>query len=466
MKWKLLGLAFLIVGLGLVGSLGPGPASATQAPPNLEDFETGDFSRFPWETGGDAPWVMTPVSHSGAYAVQAGKIGDNQRSWLKITFNVTQEGQIGFWYRVSSEADFDFLRFFIDGQAQGSWSGDIGWQQASFPITVGTYSLRWEYAKDGSGAFDKDTAYLDDITFPPAAVFGPVTPLPPPGMALIPAGSFAMGDSFGGEGDSDELPVHTVTVSAFYMDQFEVMKALWDEVATWAAANGYDIGPGDGSGKGANHPVYNVSWYEAVKWANARSEREGLTPVYYTSPQKSAAMVYRTGRVDVQNNSVDWSANGYRLPTEAEWEKAARGGVEGRRFPWSDTDTIQHARANYWSRSDESYDTSPTKGFHPDYDNDPQPYTSPVGSFAPNGYGLYDMAGNVWEWVWDWYDSDYYAISPGDDPRGPASGLGRVLRGGSWYDYAIYCRVALRFDPSPGYVNDDLGFRLVRTAMR
>ena len=283
----------------------------------------------------------------------------------------------------------------------------------------------------------------------------------PAGMVLIPAGSFQMGDSFN-EGYPSERPVHTVYVSAFYMDKYEITKALWDEVASWAEANGYDIGPEDGSGKGPDHPVYYVNWYEAVKWANARSEKEGLTPAYYTD--SSQTTVYRRGEVDVPIEGVKWNANGYRLPTEAEWEKAARGGCVGHRFPWCDTDTIQHSRANYDSSSSYSYDTSPTRGYHPDYDTGDYPYTSPVGSFAPNGYGLYDMAGDVWEWVWDWYDRDYYSVSPGSDPRGPVSGSSRVGRGGSWNDYAFGCRAADRYDHEPAYSSSPIGFRVVRPA--
>ena len=130
-----------------------------------------------------------------------------------------------------------------------------------------------------------------------------------------------------------------------------------------------------------------------VKWCNARSEKEGLAPCYHTDVARTA--VYRTGRVDVTNDMVNWSANGYRLPTEAEWEKAARGGLVGRRFPWGDQ--ITHSLANYSSDSIYPYDTSPTRGYHPDYQAGGAPYTSPVGNFAANGYGLYDMAGNVYE---------------------------------------------------------------------
>jgi formylglycine-generating enzyme len=257
------------------------------------------------------------------------------------------------------------------------------------------------------------------------------------GMALIPAGPFEMGYSFYA-GDSDERPVHTVFVSAFYMDRTEVTKALWDDVYQWAIANGYSFEWG-AQGKAANHPAHSLTWYDVVKWCNARSEKEGRVPAYYTSAAQTT--VYKTGRVDVQNDWVKWNS-GYRLPTEAEWEKAARGGLSGRRFPWGDT--ITHNQANYISYSSYSYDVSSTQGPHPTYATGGLPYTSPVGSFAPNGYGLYDMAGNVSEWCWDWRDFSYYASSPATDPRGPGTGSYRVFRGGGWDDFAFNCRSAFR----------------------
>jgi formylglycine-generating enzyme len=276
---------------------------------------------------------------------------------------------------------------------------------------------------------------------------------PTPGMALIPAGPFQMGDTFN-EGLYRERPVHEVYVSAFYMDRFEVTKALWDEVLTWAGANGYSFDH-LGVGKAANHPVHQINWYDAVKWCNARSEKEGRVPAYYTDVLHTT--VYRTGHVGVQNDWVKWDA-GYRLPTEAEWEKAARGGVNGRRFPWSDSDNITHARANYYSTT-YAYDTSPTREHHPTYATGGWPWTSPVGSFAPNGYGLYDMAGNVQEWCWDWYfwESDY-SSSPKSDPLGHATGGYRIIRGGDWSYTAWICRAACRAMNLPqswGYV----GFR-------
>jgi formylglycine-generating enzyme required for sulfatase activity len=261
----------------------------------------------------------------------------------------------------------------------------------------------------------------------------PCPPPEPPGMVLIPAGEFMMGDTFG-EG-SYETPVHAVYVDAFYMGRYEVTKGLWDSVRAWGLANGY-AGLHAGAGKGPNHPVQMVSWFDCVKWCNARSEMEGRTPVYYTDADLTT--VYRTGQLAPH---VKWDANGYRLPTEAEWEKAARGGTPGHRFPWSDQDTIQHARCNYRSSASYSYDTSLTRGHHPCWGVGSQPYTSPVGFFdgsmqykadwgwpgdatsyqtasGANGYGLYDVAGNVWEWCHDWYSDTYYGSSPYDNPTG------------------------------------------------
>ena len=278
-------------------------------------------------------------------------------------------------------------------------------------------------------------------------------------MVLIPAGSFQMGDSFN-EGDTNEIPVHAVSVGAFYMDRFKVTKAFWDEVYQWATNHGYSF-DNAGSGKAANHPVHTVSWYDVVKWCNARSEKEGRVPAYYTSAAQTT--VYRSGQVDVQNDWVKWNA-GYRLPTEAEWEKAARGGLSGKRFPWGDT--ITHSQANYFSDIRDSYDLSPTRGDHPTYSADGEsPYTSPMGSFGANGYGLYGMAGNVWVWCWDWHDGLYYGISPGTDPKGPAFGDGstnyRVRRGGSYYREAYRCRTASRYNSRP-FINYGFnGFRSV-----
>jgi formylglycine-generating enzyme required for sulfatase activity len=259
-----------------------------------------------------------------------------------------------------------------------------------------------------------------------------------------------MGDNL--DGDTVGTPTHTVTLSAFYMDMCEVTKAQWDGVFTWATNNGYSF-TFAGSGKAANHPVQTINWYDCVKWCNARSQKEGLIPAYYTDA--GLTVIYNSGQVT--NPYVKWNT-GYRLPTEAEWEYAARGGLNGKRFSWGDN--ITHPNANYYSEAGYSFDVSATRGSHPTYATNGTPYTSPVGSFAANGYGLYDMVGNVNEWCWDWSGS--YSSGAQTDPRGPASGSGRLYRGGSWNDSAWDCRAASRNFNFPDFNYYFIGFRAVR----
>lgn len=292
------------------------------------------------------------------------------------------------------------------------------------------------------------------------------------GMVSIPAGNFQMGDSFA-EKDLDERPVHPVYISAFYMDKTEVTNDKMIEVLQWAYGQGklnvtassvenangdsqelLELGDPncritwDGSQfrmkvlKGSGYPCVEVTWYGAAAYCNYKSQMEGRTPCY-----------------DLSDWSCNWSAAGYRLPTEAEWEKAARGGSSGNRFPWGDT--ITHKLANYKSSRFDSYDTSLTREYHPDYNSDGFPYTSPVGDFEANGYGLYDMAGNVWEWCHDWYDYSYYTSSPGSNPRGPDTGSFRVLRGGGWFINSYYCRSAFRNYLKMDYSSHNHGFRAV-----
>jgi formylglycine-generating enzyme required for sulfatase activity len=252
--------------------------------------------------------------------------------------------------------------------------------------------------------------------------------LAPAGMALIPAGPFQTGDAR----VDRATPIHTVTVSAFAMDKWEVSIELWESVRAWGNAHGYDLVAGGSYGD--KHPVHSVSWFDVVKWCNARSEKEGKVPAYYEDT--AMIQVYRSG--EKVPAGVKWDA-GYRLPTESEWEKAARGGVAGKLYPWG-TDEISPGLANYWDSNE----------------------TKPVGSYGVNGYGLYDMAGNVFEWTWDWIGN--YAQSVQTDPRGPSSGSERVLRGGSWRNSANYSRLAYRDGNSPGLRWIGYGFRSVLPA--
>ena len=296
----------------------------------------------------------------------------------------------------------------------------------------------------------------------------------PPEMVYIPAGPFQMGDALN-EGCSDEFPVHTVTLSAYYISCYEVTNDEMLEVLTWARANGriavsqseVKNATGDSrdlllldeaqcrivwngtsfelkAEKASGYPCVEVTWYGAIAYCNYRSEMEGLTPCY-----------------NLSDWSCNWNANGYRLLTDAEWEKAARGGAEGCRFPWSDVDTIDHTRANYFATDDYVYDVSVTLGLHPQYgyDTGDTPYTSPVGSFPPNDYGIYDTAGNVWEWCWDYWDTNYYSYSPSVDPHGPSTGTYRVVRSGRWGYHAAMSRVSVRHHGYPGG-RKRMGFRI------
>jgi len=282
-----------------------------------------------------------------------------------------------------------------------------------------------------------------------------IDPNPPAGMAFIPAGWFTMGDSLGdaaSAGIFDETPLHTVDASAFYMDQNAVTLGLWQQVYNWAVSHGYSFA-NPGSGEAANQPVEMINWYDCVKWCNARSEMERRTPAYYTNGEQT--VVYRSGEIDLDNSCVNWNA-GYRLPTESEWEKAARGGLGGQRFPWGNI--ISWNWANYigdpyspYRSGGYTYDLGPG-GYNPAFDD----FTSPVGSFVPNGYGLYDMAGNVWQWCWDWYG--LYSSDPQTDPRGSTSSyFDRVIRGGAWNSDAFGCRTAYRAKIVPGFNSWGLG---------
>jgi formylglycine-generating enzyme len=223
-------------------------------------------------------------------------------------------------------------------------------------------------------------------------------------MSLIPAGEYTAGYEFGIE---DEKPVHVVALDSFYMDKYEVTQSEYERV----------MENNPSSFKGSNHPVHNVTWFEAIEYC---------------------------GKV------------GKRLPSEVEWEIAAKGGIHSNNgiYPWGasfDGNNANFCDRNcdhHWSKKE--YDDGFSK-------------TAPVGSYVENGYGLYDMAGNVWEWVADWYDPKFYKKADRYHPRGPVTGINRALRGGSWSDRPDYMRVAKRGAHFPSKRYDDYGFRCAKS---
>jgi formylglycine-generating enzyme required for sulfatase activity/Tol biopolymer transport system component len=234
-------------------------------------------------------------------------------------------------------------------------------------------------------------------------------------MVLLPAGSFAMGDA---GGQPDESP-HEVSIDSFYLDRFPVTQELYEKV----------MGVNPSKRKGKKNPVERTQWTDAVRFCNKCSEQDGLTPCY-----------------DLTTWECTFEATGYRLPTEAEWEYACRAGSSARYY-FGDAEAELPRYA--WFKMNSAG------------------MTRPVGLKLPNHWGLYDMHGNVWQWCHDYYADSYYSESPRDNPRGPASGKMRVLRGGAWDCTADKCRAAYRFKEYPVFSDacfgsDSYGFRRAR----
>ena len=235
-------------------------------------------------------------------------------------------------------------------------------------------------------------------------------------MALLEAGRFTMGD----EKEIDATP-HEVVISSFYIDKYPVTQEQYKKV----------MAENPSRWKGDKNPVEQVRWSDAVKYCNARSLAEGLQPCY-----------------DLQNWECNFEANGYRLPTEAEWEYACRAGSKTTYFFGNDSSKI----------SDYAWVDSNAGG-----------KPRQVGQKKPNPWGLYDMCGNVWEWCNDFYQVDYYQQSPEENPRGPKTGETKVVRGGAWKFSADSSRSGYRYNEDPGYSDvcfgyDIYGFRCVKNA--
>ncbi len=372
--------------------------------------------------------LLTPLVHAAAPVVS--NISAIQRTGTRlvdITYNVTADfSTVSVGLAISSDGGATF------SVPATTVSGAIG-----LGVARGTGKvITWNAGADWSNKYNSTMRFK--VTADDASA-----------LILIPAGSFQMGNAMAEDTDITDAPIRTVTVSAFYMGRNLVTKADWDTVQPWALTQGYtDLKVGFGTA--TNHPVQRITWWDMVKWCNARSEKEGLTPCYYTL----SGAVYRT----TDNDAVvcNWAANGYRLPTEAEWEKAARGGLSGKRFPWGDR--ISQSLANYYGNpSKYTYDDGPA-GYNSGISS-----TSPVGSFAPNGYGLYDMAGNAWQWCWDWYGT--YAAGAQTNPRGTDVVSYRVVRGGRYSSDARFCRVANRTKINQFSTDSVVVFRVARTSV-
>ena len=246
---------------------------------------------------------------------------------------------------------------------------------------------------------------------PPSAA-----PAAPAALVPIPAGKFIMGDK-----DEVDAPPHEVSVSAFLMDKHLVTQEQFQKL----------MGANPSRWKGGQNPVEQLRWSDAVKFCNKRSEAEGLRACY-----------------DLATLKCDFAADGYRLPTEAEWEYACRAGTTTPYFFGSSP-----AKAGDYAWLDKNSGGKP----------------HPVGQKQPNPWGLFDMAGNVWQWCHDFYEVEYYSKSPKQDPPGPAEGKNKVLRGGAWHFSADNCRSGYRYNENPGSADvcfgyDIYGFRCVRRA--
>lgn len=252
-------------------------------------------------------------------------------------------------------------------------------------------------------------------------------------LVRIKGGQFLMGSPAGEPWRKKDEAQHSVTLRDFYIARYEVTQAQYRELT----------GSEPGTFKGTDLPVENVTWFEAVQYCNALSQKERLTPAYTINGAAGGS----GGGMTV---TWDRGANGYRLPTEAEWEYAARAGTN---TPFNTGENITPDQANYYS----------TYPYHEDGPRGPyRERTVPVGSFQPNAWGLYAMHGNVWEWCWDRYGA--YSPEAQTDPAGPAEGTFRVNRGGGWNDFAKHIRSAYRAAHTPSNRTFNIGFRVARNA--
>ena len=325
-------------------------------------------------------------------------------------------------------------QIYINGKAMGTGS--------TYQLNSGKYHLK--IMKDGyQSKEDTITVNPNQVLFSYQLVFQNE-------MVFIKGGTFEMGDTFD-EGYYNEKPVHEVTVNSFYLSKYEL---TFSEYNAFCEATGRKHYSDFGLGAGLR-PMNFVSWYDAVEYCNWRSEQEGLIPCY--TIDKDRKDPNNENKEDTLRWTVtcNFDANGYRLPTEAEWEYAAR--ERGRKVRFCNGKDIADPEEINFSGYESKKKPYSVVGVY-------RAKTTNVGSFAPNALGLYDMSGNVFERCWDWYDAYYYQYSPSIDPRGPMSGEDRVSRNGAYFVGPEDSRAARRggsFEPT--LRNDVIGFRCARS---
>ena len=262
---------------------------------------------------------------------------------------------------------------------------------------------------------------------------GPTEIIAPENFVLIQGGTFQMGSPAEEAWREDDETAHSVTISDFYMSAYELTQEEYLEI----------MGENPSNFSGDGLPVENVSWLDAILYCNARSEAESLTPAY---------------TIDGQTITWDRSADGYRLPTEAEWEYACRAGTT---TPFNTENSISAEESNYYGHYPyEIEDNYFSQGNLTTRPGEYRQTTVEVDSFSPNAWGLYNMHGNVSEWVWDYYGA--YDADAATDPSGPETGTLRVYRGGGWNDFAKNMRSAYRATMAEDKGSFNIGIRLVR----
>ncbi|HKJ90835.1 MAG TPA: SUMF1/EgtB/PvdO family nonheme iron enzyme [Oceanipulchritudo sp.] len=395
---------------------------------------------------GGFPVLSTGVAHPGE-TEQAGTWSPVE--WVQSWFGwYYPEGD---WIRHAEHG----LLFPASDPGNGGWSYDpavqhwLYFSEQFFPTLYvsGNREGWYFYLRGGAPGGRYFYAYTEQEWLLETALLAPRE------MVFVEGDEFFMQDYWSDTGEPRGEPRLTA-LSNFEIGRTELTLEKWTEVREWAVENGYEVlGSTVGIGCADDHPVVNVNWYDAVKWCNARSEMEGLVPVYYLDPGHQE--VYRAGEHRASVADVRWNANGYRLPTEAEWEFAAKGGKQSQGFRYSGSDDID-AVAWYGFNSSEA----PCNFFGGNG-------TFPVASKAPNSLGIYNMSGNAQEWVWD--NPGLYAESASaTNPRGPAhvssfdSG-DRMMRGGGFNSLEEACEVTFRRDHSAGLRINRFGFRLARS---